>query len=85
MFDAVEIERRGIPTITICHDKFEKAAKLHAKIMGLPEVPLLIEPIPKGGSITFDTKELAKAHIDEVLRALVTDLSRNEVKGDHLN
>jgi hypothetical protein len=68
--DAVEIERRGKPTITVVHDAFEKAARLHARALGMADLPLLIEPTPKGGTISFDVEELADRKLAEVLAAL---------------
>lgn len=36
-----------MPTLTISHDTFVSAARMHAKLLGLPDVPLLVEPAPK--------------------------------------
>jgi len=68
--DAVEIERRGTPTITIVHDAFERAARLHARALGMPHLPLLVEPTPRGGTISFDVREMARQKVEEVVRAL---------------
>lgn len=73
MFDAIEIEKRGVPTLTIVHDTFETAAKMHAEILGLAEVPLLVEPTPKSGSATTDPEGVAAEHWQEILAALVRD------------
>jgi hypothetical protein len=68
--DAVELEENGKPTITISHDKFERAAKSHAKGLGMPDLPLLIEPAPKGGNVSTDVRDIAEANLDLVVRAL---------------
>ena len=70
MLDAVEMEKRNTPTITICHDKFEKAARLHARLQGVPNIPLLIEPNPEGGSLTRDAARLAREKLPDVVAAL---------------
>ncbi len=70
MRDAVELEQRGKPTITIAHDKFERASRAHAKSLGMPDLPLLVEPAPKGGNISTDVRELAEANLDLVIRSL---------------
>ena len=70
MRDAVELEQNGKPTITIAHDKFEQAAKSHAKGLGMPDLPLLIEPAPKGGNVSTDVRDIAEANLDLVVRAL---------------
>ena len=70
MFDAVEIEKRGKPTITICHDKFEVPARVHAETMGMPNVPLLIEPAPQGGTMSTNPAAVARAQAEAIIRAL---------------
>ena len=70
MIDAVQMEQRNKPTITICHDKFEKAAHLHARLQGMPDIPLLIEPNPEGGSLTRDAARLAREKLPGVVGAL---------------
>jgi hypothetical protein len=70
VIDAVEMEKRNKPTITICHDKFEKAARLHARLQGMPDIPLLIEPNPEGGSLTRDAARLARQKLPDVVAAL---------------
>ncbi|MQA86140.1 MAG: hypothetical protein GEV03_16285 [Streptosporangiales bacterium] len=77
MLDACEMEQRGKPTITICHDKFEGAARLHAKLQDMPALPLLIEPNPEGGSVSHDTSRLAQEKLPDVLAALVSDPQAN--------
>ncbi len=72
MRDAVELERRGKPTITVTHDKFERAARSHAKSLGIPDLRLLIEPAPRGGSISADVRHIAEANLDLVIRSLTS-------------
>ncbi len=70
MLDAFDLETQGKPTITICHDTFERAARNHAAAMGLPDLPLLVEPAPRGGNLTTDARDLAERNLDRVLAAL---------------
>ncbi len=70
MRDAIELEQQGKPTVTVAHDKFERAARSHAKSLGMPDLPLLIEPAPKGGNISTDVRDIAEANMDLVIRAL---------------
>ena len=60
----------GLPTITICHAPFETAARKHANTLGLPNLPLLIEPAPKGSNLTVNAGELAAKNFDRVIAAL---------------
>ena len=71
MYDAVEMERRGIPTITITHDTFEDAARLHAETMGLPSLPLLVEPLPESGIVSHDVDRTVRQNEATILSALV--------------
>ena len=60
----------GKPTITICHAPFETAARKHAVTLGLANLPLLIEPAPKGSNLTNNAPELAARSLDRVIAAL---------------
>ena len=60
----------GKPTITICHAPFETAARKHAVTLGLANLPLLIEPAPKGSNLTKNAPELAARSLDRVIAAL---------------
>jgi hypothetical protein len=70
VLDAHALETIGLPTITICHAPFETAARKHAGTLGLPNLPLLIEPAPKGSNLTVNAPEMALAAFDKVIAAL---------------
>ena len=38
----MELEKKGIPTVTICTDAFEALAREEAKNLGMPDLPLAI-------------------------------------------
>jgi hypothetical protein len=42
LLDAVHLERRGIPTVTFVTAPFESAARAHATIHGMPDIPLVV-------------------------------------------
>jgi hypothetical protein len=44
VIDATQIERLGKPTITVVQDRFLTAAKMHAEVLGLPQLPFFVEP-----------------------------------------
>ena len=44
MLDHANLEKLGIPTITVVTEPFESAARTHASIHGLPELPFVIVP-----------------------------------------
>jgi hypothetical protein len=70
VLDAQELEKMGLPTITICHAPFETAARRHAATLGLPNLPLLIEPAPKGSNLTVNAAEIAARAFDRVIASL---------------
>lgn len=71
MFDAVQIEKRGIPTVTIIHESFSSAARIHAKMMGMPHLPLVIEPDPESEMFGHDAEAVADETMPVVLAALL--------------
>ncbi|MEK7873000.1 MAG: hypothetical protein AAB502_03960 [Chloroflexota bacterium] len=42
MRDAVELEKKGIPTVTFVQDGFALAARAQAKMLGMAELPLVV-------------------------------------------
>ena len=70
MLDAHSLETMGLPTITICHAPFETAARKHAATLGVPNLPLLIEPAPQGSNLTVNAPEMALTSFDKVIAAL---------------
>jgi hypothetical protein len=68
--DAVALERLGIPTLTIVQDRFLPAARLHARIQGYPELPLLVEPVFGPGGSRSTVQEFVDGVADDVVRQL---------------
>ena len=77
MFDAVEFEKLGKPTITMGHDTFEKAAHLHAEALGLQQLPLIFEPAPAGGNVP-DEAPLTAEQFAQVISALTCESDSGE-------
>lgn len=71
MFDAIEIEKRGVPTVTIAHDTFAKVAVMHARILGLEEVPIIVEPAPESGVVGDDVERFADETFEQLLDGLL--------------
>ena len=44
MLDHANLERLGIAAVTIVTEPFESAARTHAAIHGMPDLPLIIVP-----------------------------------------
>ncbi|HZR03853.1 MAG TPA: hypothetical protein VFA81_11835 [Burkholderiales bacterium] len=65
--DAVELERRGVPTVTFVSRMFLAMAESHAKLRGLDVLPVVKVPDPFG---QFSAEEVADV-IDSVLGELI--------------
>jgi hypothetical protein len=72
VLDAFDLETQGKPTITVCHDTFERAARNHAAAMRLPDLPLLVEPAPRAGNLTVDPRDVAERSLARVVAALTS-------------
>ncbi len=70
MLDAVHLERQGTPSLTFVTEPFAHAARTHARLHQLPDLPLIIVP-----SDYLDRSDVAVAAklaplIDDVIAAL---------------
>ena len=66
MWDAIRLEREGIPTAVVVHNVFAEAAKKQAKAGGIPDLRLLVYSQPLPG----ETEDQARASAREVAEAL---------------
>ena len=55
MLDHVNLERMGIPTVTFVTEPFESAARTHADVHGMPDLPLIIVPQDYLADVSDDT------------------------------
>lgn len=70
MLDAVRLERQGTPSLTFVTEPFEHAARTHARLNQLPDLPLIVVPSDYlDRSDTAVTEKLAPL-IDEVIEKL---------------
>jgi hypothetical protein len=69
VLDAIELERMGIPTLTIVGEKFARAAAVHARVGGLPLLPLLVEPPP--ATTGFDPAMFVQEHLANIRAAFL--------------
>lgn len=44
MLDAIHLERQGTPSLTFVTEPFAQAARTHARLHQLPDLPLIIVP-----------------------------------------
>jgi hypothetical protein len=75
--DAVEIERRGIPAVTVFSTAFADAARVQAAGRGMPDLRLVRIPHPMHTA----SRELVTQRADTVVDALVERLTRPAAEG----
>lgn len=70
--DAVEIERRGIPTVTVFSTAFADAARVQAAGRGMPDLRLVRIPHPMHTASRAQVRERADTVIDALVERLTT-------------
>jgi hypothetical protein len=73
--DAVEIERRGVPTVTVFSTAFAAAARKQAAGRGMADLPAAPIPHPMHTA----TRDLVRARADAAVEALVDRLTRESL------
>lgn len=68
----MRLERKGIPAICLVHDRFEVAARVQAKAMGLPSLKIIV--IPEG--TPDEPPEQLREKIDKLWPDIVGGLTR---------
>jgi len=69
--DAVELEKRGTPSISICSHEFAALGKVEAQALGMANLPMVVVPHPIGG---IDRKEVARK-ADDAFEDMIEALS----------
>lgn len=72
----MELERRGIPTVTVCSHLFQRLGNVERRSLGMPDLPMAITPHPIGGVAA----ETAIAKADDLFDTIVAGLSRPVAK-----
>lgn len=71
MLDAVNLERLGVPTVTVVTEPFTVAAETVARSLGMPDVPRVVIP---HDYLSEDTDAIAKKLeplLDDILDRLL--------------
>ena len=66
--DAVELEKRGTPTLTICTDEFGPLGAMEARSLQMPRLPIVLVPHPLGGLTPGEVEERARVAFQEIVR-----------------
>ena len=66
----IEVRRRGIPSAVICSEPFVQLGRTQAKVLGVPDLPLIIINHPLGGLALDDVKARADSALAQLLDVL---------------
>ena len=65
-----ELRKRGLITAVICSTPFEKLGRAQAKVLGVPDLPLVMIQHPLGGLAIDDVKARAEQATPPVIELL---------------
>jgi len=68
--DGVELQKRKVPQVTICHDVFERAARQQAASLGYGNLPIVVVPQPK----PHETPDVITRRADQTLPEILGHL-----------
>ena len=68
----MELERRGVPTVTVCTHLFVRLGEVERRALGMPELPMAIARHPLGGLKADAVLAKADALLDQVVSGLTT-------------
>ncbi|HUJ76138.1 MAG TPA: hypothetical protein VL359_14845 [bacterium] len=66
----MDLEKLGVPTVTVCTEAFQGLAKEESRTLGMPGLPLAIIKHPLGGESKEAVSQRAQAALDAVIHGL---------------
>ena len=66
----VEVQRRGVPSAVICSKPFLQLGRNQARVLGVPDLPLILIEHPLGGIALDDVKARAESALPQLLAML---------------
>ena len=66
----MELEERGVPTVTVCTDRFVRLGEMERRTLGMEGLPLAVTPHPLGGLQPDAVRARADALLEQVVRGL---------------
>jgi hypothetical protein len=71
MLDAAALEKKGIHTVTVVTDTFERAARSAARIHGVGDIQLAVIPARKGTDTPEDQRAKARSALPAIVQKLL--------------
>ena len=68
------MERRGVPTVTVCTHLFVRLGEVERRALGMPELPMAVAQHPFGGL----KAEVVQAKADALLEMVVSGLTLHQ-------
>jgi len=68
----VELEARGVPTVTLCTEAFMDSAAAHARAYGRPEARVVAVQHPLAALTPEAVRQRAEAVVERIITQLVT-------------
>lgn len=78
MLDAAALEKKGIHTVTVVWDTFERAARVAARLQGFPDLALAVIPHRAGGETAQHQIAKAEAALPGIVRGLLSQASQGD-------
>jgi hypothetical protein len=66
----IEVRRLGVPSAVICSEPFVQLGRTQSRVLGVPDLPLVIIKHPLGGLALDDVKARADAALPQILELL---------------
>ena len=70
----MEIEKRGVPTVTVCTTEFASLARQEASALGIANLALSVIPHPLGGIQSSQVQAKAMQAMDDIVKRLITEV-----------
>jgi len=71
LHDAVELETRGVPTVTLCTDAFMDSAAAHARAYGRPDARVVAVQHPLAALTPEAVRQRADAVVERIIAQLM--------------
>ena len=66
----IEVQRLGVPSAVICSEPFVRLGRTQSRVLGVPDLPLIVITHPLGGLAMDDVKARADAALPQLLDLL---------------
>jgi hypothetical protein len=73
--DAINLARRGNPSVALATEMFERHAAFIAAAAGIPDIPIVVLPHPVAGTGAKNLKAVAEPAAREILAAFGVDVA----------